>query len=209
KFTYMNMLWLRHPEQLADLSLDMNYDPMRRYDSVDAKLQGQLQDLRDIIPRKFHKEFENHIFWKEVRIGMQQQRSNGISQIRLYAGPAIFDCKASDLATVTGRMRFKEEIGFVEEADGTTRYKALCPILYKEYEGRHDKTKIFLNPALFQAQHVLSADNQLQPIGASTNIPYQDDMEYYLKYLNKGLLTEDRHVLAIFQAWNDHFYPNS
>ncbi|KIJ30677.1 hypothetical protein M422DRAFT_267723 [Sphaerobolus stellatus SS14] len=151
----MNMLWLRHPEQLTDLSLDINYDPMRHYDSVDVKLQGQLRDLRDIIPGKFHKEFENHMFWKEFKKQMQQQRSNGISRIRLYAGPAIFDCKASDLATVTRRMRFKEEIGFVEEADGTTRYKALCPIIYKEYEGRHDKTKIFLNPALFQVYTAL------------------------------------------------------
>ncbi|KIJ23856.1 hypothetical protein M422DRAFT_275489 [Sphaerobolus stellatus SS14] len=40
------------------------------------------------------------------------------------------------------------------------------------------------------------------------NIHYQDDMEYYLKYLNKGLLTEDRHVIAIICTWNDHFYPD-
>ncbi|KIJ48365.1 hypothetical protein M422DRAFT_247696 [Sphaerobolus stellatus SS14] len=139
----------------ADLLLDKDYDPMRHYNSVDAKLQGQPQDLRNIIPGKFHKEFENHMFWKEFKKPMQQQCSNGISRIRLYAGLSIFDCKALDLATVTGRMRFKEEIGFIEEADGTTRFKALCLIPYKEYEGQHDKTKIFLNPALFKVYTTL------------------------------------------------------
>ncbi|KIJ33455.1 hypothetical protein M422DRAFT_264559 [Sphaerobolus stellatus SS14] len=193
KFTYMHMLWLQHPEQLKDLVLDDNYNPITCYDSLNAKLQGQLRDIRDIIPENFHEEFSMKMFW--------------------------------------------------------TLVQNLCPILYKNYKGHHDKTKIFLNPALFQiytvlvrgaaaakgnsgtsgrpplgdvwslkatgitpgviaARHALSVDNQLQPIGSSTNIRYQDDMEYYLKYLNKGLLTEDRHVIAIIHIWNEYFYPD-
>ncbi|KIJ23335.1 hypothetical protein M422DRAFT_90756, partial [Sphaerobolus stellatus SS14] len=206
KFTYMNMMWLRHPEQLTDLSLAADYDPMKRFDSLDGKLQGQLRELQQAVPSKFHEEFTNILFWKEFKSQMQQQRSNGITRIRHTVGASIFDCKPSELDTATARMKFKEDIGFIEEADGTTRYKSLCLILYKDYEGHHEKRKIFLNPSLFQARYTLSVDMQLQPVGSSTNIHYQDDFEYYLKYLHKGVQTEDRHIMAIFRTWNEHFY---
>ena len=81
---------------------------------------------------------------------MQTQRSTGNTHVRHTTGPSIFDCKPEELATANARLKFKELIGFVEENDHTTRYKSLCPILYKDYEGKHDKKKIFLNPVLFK-----------------------------------------------------------
>ena len=52
-------------------------------------------------------------------------------------------------------------------------------------------------------------DTQFQPVGSSTNIHYQNDFEFYLKYLLKGLETGDRHVKEIFKIWNGEFYPNA
>ncbi|KIJ30420.1 hypothetical protein M422DRAFT_268075 [Sphaerobolus stellatus SS14] len=150
KFTYMNMMWLRHPEQLTDLSLAADYDPMKCFNSLDGKLQGQLRELQQAVTSKFHEVFTNILFWKEFKIQMQQQHSNSITRIRHTVGASIFDCKPSELDTATARMKFKEDIRFIEEADGTTRYKSLCPILYKDYEGHHEKRKIFFNCSLFQ-----------------------------------------------------------
>ena len=68
KYTYMHSLWLRQPEQLASMSLDENYDPTKRFDSVVQKLQGQLRELYEVIPETYHGEFFNSVFWKEVSI---------------------------------------------------------------------------------------------------------------------------------------------
>ncbi|KIJ32760.1 hypothetical protein M422DRAFT_124611, partial [Sphaerobolus stellatus SS14] len=208
KFTYLYVLWLWHPEQLTELSLDLDYNPTKHFDSLQGRLQGQLCDLHDLFPSRLHREFANSMFWKEFKRQVQQQHSNGITRIRIEAGASIFDCKSEELVSSFERVKFRKEIGFVEEEDGTTWYKILCPILYKDYEGKHNKRKIFLNPTLFNACYALSVDHQLQPVGSSTNICYQDDLEYYLNYLHWGLQKEDRHVKAIFQNWNDHFYPN-
>ncbi|KAF8591296.1 hypothetical protein K439DRAFT_1611304 [Ramaria rubella] len=59
------------------------------------------------------------------------------------------------------------------------------------------------------AHFALLADIQLQPTGASTCIPYQENFEHYLKYLTDGLLKKKASVIAIFHSWNQEFYPHT
>jgi len=134
----------------------------------------------------------------------------------------------------------------------------MAPILFKDYNGKPDKWKIFRNPILFwtysalvrgvksirdldqgkytketshstvdkqwgiraitpgaiaaatvYARFAASEDDQFQPTGSKTHIPYQSDYEYYLKYLYEGLQSKARSVLSIFEIWNREFYPNN
>ncbi|KIJ33929.1 hypothetical protein M422DRAFT_264070 [Sphaerobolus stellatus SS14] len=231
-FTYMNLLWLRHSEQLVGLAFDVNYDPSKCFNTLAGKLQGHLQELQQEIPSQFHNEFKNiyvlergsyccHYKFKEQ---MQTQHSTGISRIRRTAGASVFDCKLSELSNPEARTKFKEDIGFVEEADSTI-YAALVrgPTAVNRKASTSVKSTLedtwglkstgitpgtITTHAIF-VRYTLSVDVQLQPVGSLTNIHYQDDFEYYLKYLHKGLEKNDRHIIAIFQTWNDFFYPNA
>ncbi|KIJ40357.1 hypothetical protein M422DRAFT_91150, partial [Sphaerobolus stellatus SS14] len=46
-----------------------------------------------------------------------------------------------------------------------------------------------------------------QPIGGHMKINYQEDYEFYLEYLHKGLYSKAPSVLDIMDKWNQHFYP--
>lgn len=80
---------------------------------------------------------------------MGTQRSNTSHRIRKIAGPAIFDCTSSDLATSAKRKElFQQRIGWVEDKG---HYTALeVDILHKDYKGRFDLETIFLNPILMR-----------------------------------------------------------
>ncbi|KAF8584134.1 hypothetical protein K439DRAFT_1346778 [Ramaria rubella] len=141
KFTYMAMLWLQNPERTFKLAVDPSYDPAERFATSELKLQGQLADLQEIIPFKS---------------SMSQQHSNRSTHIHREAGTAIFKCLDEDISNSFQRhKKFKELIGWTADANKSGRYKALAPILYKDYQGRHDKSTIFLNPILFQTYSAL------------------------------------------------------
>ncbi|KAF8585389.1 hypothetical protein K439DRAFT_1343556, partial [Ramaria rubella] len=125
--------WLRNPKHTFKLAVDPSYDPAKRFATSELKLQGQLADLREIF-----------------KSSMSQQRSNRSTRIHCEAGMAIFKCLDKDISnSFQHREKFKELIGWTADANGSGRYKALAPILYKDYQGRHDKSTIFLNPILF------------------------------------------------------------
>ena len=50
KFTYMNMLWLRHIDELFRLEVDQDYQPENRFKSIEDGRQGVLAELRQAIP---------------------------------------------------------------------------------------------------------------------------------------------------------------
>ncbi|KAF8579159.1 hypothetical protein K439DRAFT_1620718 [Ramaria rubella] len=170
---------------------------------------------------------------------MSQQHSNRSTRICREAGTAVFKCLDEDISdSFQCRGKFKELIGWTADANRSGRYKVLAPILYKDYQGRHNKSTIFLNSILFWtysalvcgpssvkgrsitsshstleevwgvdaitpgaiaaaaifACFALLADIQLQPTGASTRIPYQENFEHYL---------------TIFRSWNQEFHPHT
>ncbi|KAF8574638.1 hypothetical protein K439DRAFT_1371888, partial [Ramaria rubella] len=119
------------PKCTFKLAMDPSYDPAKCFATSELKLQGQLADLQEIILAS-------------------QQHSNGSTCIRREAGTAIFKCLDKDINNSFQRHeKFKELIGWTADANGSGRYKALAPILYKDYQGWHDKSTIFLNLILF------------------------------------------------------------
>lgn len=75
----------------------------------------------------------------------------------------------------------------------------VCKFLYK----------IGFNWICCKTRFVASADQTLLPRGSETGINYQEDYEFYFKYLHKGLHSNKRSVLDLFKTWNGIFYPGS
>ncbi|KIJ38362.1 hypothetical protein M422DRAFT_259019 [Sphaerobolus stellatus SS14] len=232
KFTYMSILWLHQPSETFQLSLDEEYDPLSHFISEDGFLQGQLWLLLEVIPGDLHEEMNDDIFINTFTAAMHQQRSNASTRVRPDSGTAIFRCTDEEFANRADN--FKDLIGWSSKDDG---YKVLAPILFKDYNKKMDKWKIFRNPILMctyatlmlgpssikkakgnsiYVHHSLhssleplwgiravtpaaiatsailacfsaSADHSFQPIGQITQIHYQNDFKYYLKYLCEGL----------------------
>ncbi|KIJ54947.1 hypothetical protein M422DRAFT_24811 [Sphaerobolus stellatus SS14] len=253
KFTYMSLLWLHQPSETFQLILDEEYDPVDRFQSEDGWLQGQLRDLLEVLPGHWHKEMKDELFINTFVSAMQQQRCNASTRVRPDAGAAIFKCTHEEFSNRADT--FKELIGWSSESGS---YKVLAPILFKNYEGKMDKWKIFRNPILMRTYAALligpssikkakgdknyvrngshhsveslwgvrcvtpaviaasailarfsaSADSSFQPTGAITQITYQKDYEFYLKYLSEGLRANNRAVIGIFEEWNKIFYSD-
>ncbi|KIJ46830.1 hypothetical protein M422DRAFT_164662, partial [Sphaerobolus stellatus SS14] len=233
KFTYMNMLWLRGSDEGFHLAVDSHYNPANRFKSVDEQLQGILYELREEIPTKWHNEIDNGILIRTFMNEMSQQRSNGSHRIR-SAGPFIFGCQNDTFYNENSRVAtFKEDIGFRMDEDRVGSYSKLAKILFKDYENTFDKWKIFqgevtkspghhtvesawgireITPAAIAMAAIFtrfaaSEDRNFQPIGGHTKINYQEDYEFYLEYLHKGLYSKAPSVLDVMDEWNQHFYP--
>ncbi|KIJ48584.1 hypothetical protein M422DRAFT_120163, partial [Sphaerobolus stellatus SS14] len=152
KFTYMNMLWLRAPDDVFRLKIDTNYNPSNCFKSLDEQRQGVLAELREEIPAKWHDDMYDDILIRTFVTQMNTQRSNGSTRIR-QAGPLIFSCPLEIFQNSTSRTAtFKEDIGFELGADGVGNYNEMAPILFKDYEGKFDKWKIFRNPVLMKVR---------------------------------------------------------
>jgi hypothetical protein len=84
---------------------------------------------------------------------MATQRGNASNRVRNQAGAAIFRC--TDAEFMNSALQFKELIGWTENEDGSGGYKVLAPILFKDYQGKVDKWKIFRNPIILRVSHRL------------------------------------------------------
>ncbi|EGO25546.1 hypothetical protein SERLADRAFT_335289, partial [Serpula lacrymans var. lacrymans S7.9] len=131
KFEVTHALWLHEPTRTFQTSLDNEYDPLDRFDTIGSKLQGQLRDIMDF------------------RDGMQEQRSNMASRLRAR-GAAIFQCTEGDLrVSHVRREKFGERIGRAEGPDGSLIYHPWnAEILHSNYAGKFDVKSVFLNPIL-------------------------------------------------------------
>ncbi|KIJ31649.1 hypothetical protein M422DRAFT_266679 [Sphaerobolus stellatus SS14] len=157
KFTYMSLLWLHQPLETFQLPLDEEYDPLDRFESEEGWLQGQLRDLLEAIPAKFHEDMDDERFVNTFTHGMHTQRSNASTRVRRQTGAAIFGCTDEEFTNRGGT--FKKMIGWRwTPADNNAEpgsYVAFTPILFKDYTGRFDKWKVFRNPILMRTYAAL------------------------------------------------------
>ncbi|EGN95300.1 hypothetical protein SERLA73DRAFT_155389 [Serpula lacrymans var. lacrymans S7.3] len=58
KFEVTHALWLHKPTRTFQTSLDNEYDPLDRFDTIGSKLQGQLWDIMDVLPVKYHDDLQ-------------------------------------------------------------------------------------------------------------------------------------------------------
>ncbi|TFY63624.1 hypothetical protein EVG20_g6236 [Dentipellis fragilis] len=148
KFCLMRSFWLRDVDATFSTPVNPSYVHSDRFSSAATRIQGQIADLMEILPSEYRTRIRLKAWMNAWVMAMQQQRSNSVSRVRECA-LVIFSCKADELSTTTARLaRFKVDIGYTTHSNGKGYYKAMAPILYKNYNGSHDSGSIFLNPQL-------------------------------------------------------------
>ncbi|KAJ7633299.1 hypothetical protein B0H17DRAFT_961776, partial [Mycena rosella] len=154
KFVMMKMIWLPDLSGTIHTKLDDQYNPLERFENRASKVQGELADLLDLLPQKFHGEImQSEWLIKTFHEAMQNQRSNTHTRLRSQCGPEIFDCTAIDLFSIESRRdKFRQMIGYVERDDGSARYDRFnVPLLHKNYNGSFDIETVFRGPILHLA----------------------------------------------------------
>ncbi|KAJ7744403.1 hypothetical protein B0H16DRAFT_1463279 [Mycena metata] len=237
KFAVTNMLWLRDKKKAFTTPVDDAYNPRERFETKSSKVQGQLADLRDILPEALQKKMkcmEKNGLADAFRAGMSDQRSTMSHRIRRAAGPDIFGCTSQQLLTSASRAEnFHKRIGWVPDPENATGGKYdpwIVEILHKDYEGKFDRDTVFLSPtlqyifaaiergpsavALLQAgkEPVVQAETNDQIWGSVQTTPGDitgSAVLTYLEYLTTGLEKRKASVINIFRVWDAIFYPNS
>lgn len=67
-FTIMQMLWLRDPSVTFKTVVDEEYNELERFENIGYTIQGQIQDMLEVLPDKFHQEtiFQTEWFQQNV-----------------------------------------------------------------------------------------------------------------------------------------------
>ncbi|KAJ6592903.1 hypothetical protein B0H19DRAFT_975627, partial [Mycena capillaripes] len=150
----MKLLWIPDLQKTVNTKVDDQYNPLERFENAASKVQGELADLLETLPEKFHGEvMRSEWFIKEFHTAMGTQRSNAAGRLRRECGPEIFDCTTADLSTSEARRdKFRDQIGYVEDAEGKPHYEALnVDLLHKDYNGSYNIKTVFRSPALHLA----------------------------------------------------------
>ncbi|KAJ7853017.1 hypothetical protein B0H14DRAFT_2354529 [Mycena olivaceomarginata] len=233
KFVITKMMWISDLAHTVNTDVNDQYNPLERFENRGSKIQGELADLLDILPAKFHGDVMRSDWLIKLR-------SNSAGRVRPQCGTKIFDCTAADLATPESATIFNVEI------------------LHKHYNGSLDVDTVFRGPKLhlvfacvtrgpaagkamkitgtptqatgkcvaqlwglrhstpgsiaacaILARWAVSADIELTPRGAETGINWQADLEKYIKYLQNGLDKRKASVLRIFREWDEIFSPDT
>ncbi|KAJ6528490.1 hypothetical protein B0H19DRAFT_1243025 [Mycena capillaripes] len=196
-------LWIPDLQKTVNTKVDDQYNPLERFENVASMVQGELADLLETLPEKFHGEvMRSEWFVKEFHTAMGTQHSNAAGRLRRECGPEIFDCTAADLSTSEARRdKFHEQIGYVEDAEGKPHYEAFnVDLLHKDYNGSYNIKTVFRSPALHLVRWAASADIELTPRSAETGINWQGNLEKYIEYLQNGLDKRKTSVLKIFHS---------
>ncbi|KAF8576360.1 hypothetical protein K439DRAFT_1367411 [Ramaria rubella] len=137
---------------------------------------------------------------------MSNKCSNSASRIRNRVSPRIFNCQLDQFSQPEWRYEnCRELIGWQAGVNGPAFYSPLAPILYRDYEGRHDVKKVFLNQSLFDIFNVIiygpGALNQ-EPGAKSTKGAVTNDIIWELKEVTPGAIAASA-VFARFSLSND------
>ncbi|KAI0309539.1 hypothetical protein OF83DRAFT_1032484, partial [Amylostereum chailletii] len=128
---------------------------------------------------------------------MNAQRSNTHTRLRTVAGPTIFSCEATDLATSAARKRrFQDEMGMVEGTDGPVYNPMNAKIVHdpSRYTGKFDRNTVFLNPALIRLYGALicgpSAATVIAGGGTTNATPRGEQMKakHHLTHTTPGAI---------------------
>jgi hypothetical protein len=66
KFVITNLVWFCTHNGPFEIEADDEYNPVQRFENLSSKVQGQLVDLIDFLPRKFREEFRKEWFSQAV-----------------------------------------------------------------------------------------------------------------------------------------------
>ncbi|KAJ7321995.1 hypothetical protein DFH08DRAFT_818372 [Mycena albidolilacea] len=236
KFSVTRMLWLRDKKRAFTLKADDMYNPLERFETDSTKMQGQLADLRNILPEALRDkmgDMEENGLADEFRAGMGEQRSQISTRIHRTSGPEISTahrkiyCPAIHVVRTSSASRLAGSATttplaaiFASIVRGPSAVALLKdhknPVVQAETNDQiwglqsEDTTAgdiAALVIARVQSRFALSADDSLRKNSKVTGINWAADYELYLKYLTTGLEKCNTSVLKIFRMWDDIFFP--
>ncbi|KAF8575049.1 hypothetical protein K439DRAFT_1623879 [Ramaria rubella] len=132
KFTIMYMLWMSNVQESFQTKLNVDYTPMDRFKpGIEWKRQGEQADLREVFPIQFHGDFEDNFLHPTIPL------------VQFRDEQQVFEQRVKDPQPQWCYENCWELIGWQAGVNGPVFYSPLAPILYHNYEGRHDVKKIF------------------------------------------------------------------
>ncbi|KAJ6452036.1 ribonuclease H-like domain-containing protein [Mycena vitilis] len=146
-------LWLKGGAHIFQEALDPAYDEKKRFHTPANKVEGQLRDIKKVLPVGLEEAKKNGWIARMFLSGMNSQRSNTSTRVRKTAGASIFDCSPVDLLTAEARdKKFRDKIGwYVEEEGSAGDYSSLdVAILHLDWKGEYDIDTCFLAPCLMR-----------------------------------------------------------
>ncbi|KIJ28810.1 hypothetical protein M422DRAFT_88393, partial [Sphaerobolus stellatus SS14] len=232
KFTYMSILWLHQPSETFQLSWDEEYNPPDHFHSEDGWLQAQFRDVilcsdsmhqqrsnassrvrpeaGAAIFRCTDMEFANRAdMFRELIGWISGDDTSGSYKVlapilfrdyegqmdkwKIFRNPILIRTYA---ALMLGPSSVKKAKG----SDLYVRDTSHCNL--ELIWGVRSVTPASIAASAILARFSASADNSFQPVGSVTGIAYQQDFEFYLKYLCEGLRTKKPSVISLFEEWN-------
>lgn len=160
QFALRYSLWLLDGKRTFKTKPDPNFDPTERFDSIENQIQGQLHDIMECTPSKYHSQLSETWFGKEVSMlvhwlgkttdlvkftdGLSSQLSHTSTRLRGEATVAIFGELAKTMQSSDTRKANKKCLGYSEDENGCGRWSTLnIPILHGTYTGEYDPRQIF------------------------------------------------------------------
>ncbi|EGO02266.1 hypothetical protein SERLA73DRAFT_151192 [Serpula lacrymans var. lacrymans S7.3] len=202
KFLITHMLWMQDAVNTFDTPVDNEYSHFCRFEDKASKIQGQLRDIKEILPLCFHsllgEMWLGQIFrdgWKKDRIG------------KLTCNPWQVENLHNNH---TGEM----------EVDNIFLNQVLMLENQPFYAMRNNETMDIkwgldhTTPGMIVASAVLphwalSPNDSLKEHSADSGIDWHDDFENYLEYLMSGIQKQKSSVLNIFRQWDQVLFPNA
>ncbi|KIJ25402.1 hypothetical protein M422DRAFT_86649, partial [Sphaerobolus stellatus SS14] len=233
KFTYMSSLWIRNLPSTFKLDLDDDYDVAQRFRDTSRKCQGHLRDLLD-----FNAEMNQQHSNSSTRVRHEtgtailccKDTDLESGKHRFQAFGALIGWKPEGYYDPYCEILYKDYAG-VHDHNKIFHspyliwaYKALVqgPSSVKNKDDSGTGKRLILDKiwciesitpgaiaaSTIYARFAASADDNFQPVGSKTKIPYLDDFELYLKFITDGLRLKKKFALELINEWNEQLYPS-
>ncbi|EPQ53800.1 hypothetical protein GLOTRDRAFT_139897 [Gloeophyllum trabeum ATCC 11539] len=163
EFTLLRGLWLVQKD-IFGTALDEDFDERTRFDSETNKIQGQVREVRDILPAHVREHMSERWIERVFVNTMNSQRSNTATRLRRrcidlfekHDKPHDLPDPATSADMLSSRQRydkFRRLIGWVqlEDSEGNTssRYSSMdAPVIHENYAERFEIERAFRNPLL-------------------------------------------------------------
>ncbi|KAG5650061.1 hypothetical protein H0H81_000905 [Sphagnurus paluster] len=119
RFVILHRPWLRRRELIFEVELDEEYDENERFTNTNTMVQGQLHEIRGLLPEKYCGEaFSKKWLSKSFVEGMESQQSNTVTCLRKLAA-TIFSLNTLDMSpSATRQEKFCDMIGWTTNQHG-------------------------------------------------------------------------------------------
>ncbi|KAF8256892.1 hypothetical protein EI94DRAFT_1832535 [Lactarius quietus] len=151
KFCIICAPWVRKGTDIFKIKFDNTYDVTERFENDNNKVRGQLEEIVGLLKEQLNQDTILCQKWvrREFMKGLNTQRANTATRIR-HNCSAVFGVLDTNLVNAEHRRaKFRGRIGWVPNGSGGGTYSSVdVEIIHKDYSGKYELSKIFLNPVL-------------------------------------------------------------